>query len=243
MKKAIAVFASVFLFALFVAQGIATAGEVAAAISADDALKMMKEGNERYATDKMTHPHAGAARRQETSKGQTPFATVLGCSDSRAPVEEVFDRGIGDLFIVRVAGNVSNVDELGTAEYGAGHLHIPLIVVLGHTKCGAVTAVAKGAEVGGNIKALVSGIIPAASRSKAKGLKDDALVSDAITENVWQSITDMFAKSEEIRELVHAGKVKVVGAVYDLESGKVTWLGQHPNQAKLLGGHEEKKGH
>lgn len=239
MKRSLAIFAST----LFLMAGQAFAAEPAASVSADDALKLLKEGNERYVSGKFEHPNQTAERRQAVAKGQTPFVTVIGCSDSRAPVEEIFDRGIGDVFVVRVAGNVSDTDEVGTAEYGAGHLHTPLIVVLGHTKCGAVTAVATGAKVGGSIPKLVDNIIPAAKRSKAKGLKGDEMIADAITENVWQSITDLFTKSEEIRELVHEGKVQVIGAVYDLESGKVNWMGRHPNEAKLLAAGEGHGGH
>lgn len=231
------------LSALFLLSAPALAVESAASVTADDALRLLKEGNERYTSEKFEHPNQSAGRRQAVVKGQTPFVTVIGCSDSRAPVEEIFDRGIGDIFVVRVAGNVSDTDEVGTAEYGAGHLNTPLIVVLGHTRCGAVTAVATGAKVGGSIPKLVDNIIPAAKRSQAKGLKGDEMVADAITENVWQSITDLFTKSEEIRELVHEGKAQVIGAVYDLESGKVEWLGHHPNEAKLLAGHEKPGAH
>lgn len=213
----------------------------------DQALEMLKEGNARYVAGALTSPNVSQARRDETKGGQHPFASILGCSDSRAPIELVFDRGIGDLFVIRVAGNVSDTDEIGTVEYGAGHLGTPLIVVLGHKKCGAVTAVVKGDKVGGSIPQLVDNIIPAARRAKDKRLEGDDLINRAILENVMQSIADMLARSEEIRHLVASGKVKVVGAVYDLADGQVEWIGEHPDQAKLLGGghegHGEKKKH
>lgn len=118
----------------------------------DDALKAMREGNARFVAGKPTHPHTGMDRVADTgANGQKPIVTILGCSDSRVALERIFDLGVGDAFVVRVAGNVSDTDEIGSAEYGAGHLNTPLMVVLGHTKCGAVTAVATGAQVHGSI--------------------------------------------------------------------------------------------
>src|SRR5688572_3946938 len=112
----------------------------------DASLMLLKEGNARYASGKSQHPHLDAERRSSTvSQGQEPFATILACSDSRDPVELIFDRGVGDLFVVRVAGNVAGISELASVEYGVGHLNTPLLIVMGHTKCGAVTAVVKGA--------------------------------------------------------------------------------------------------
>lgn len=205
--------------------------------SPDEALQSLTSGNLRFALGSLQHPHQDGPRRSETvSGGQHPFATVLSCSDSRGPVELLFDQGVGDVFVVRVAGNVASVDEIGSIEYGVGHLHTPLLVVLGHTKCGAVTAVVTGAKVGPNIAALVHPIIPAAERAHHDHpeLSGDALVALAVKENVWQSVGDLLTKSEEVRELVHTGKLKVVGAVYDLEAGTVSWMGQHPQQEALL---------
>lgn len=210
------------------------AGGPGLSMTSDEALKFLQEGNERFVGGKPERPNQAAERRLSVAKGQAPFATIIGCSDSRVPVEEIFDRGIGDVFVVRVAGNVCGIDEVASAEYGAGHLHTPLIVILGHTSCGAVTAVATGAEVGGNIPKLVQEIVPAVERSRARGLTGDALVADAVVENVWQSISSLFHRSGEIGELVRDGKVRVVGAVYDLADGKVKWLGPHPLQDSLL---------
>lgn len=247
MKKSMFTVAFAIMFVLSPLAALAAdkaAAPVAAAAPAgptpDQALAMLKEGNARYMSGKLTSPNVSQGRRDETVKGgQHPFASILGCSDSRAPIELVFDRGIGDLFVIRVAGNVSDTDEIGTVEYGAGHLGTPLIVVLGHKKCGAVTAVVKGDKVGGSIPQLVDNIIPAAKRAKDKKLEGDDLINRAITENVLQSIADMLTRSEEIRHLVASGKVKVVGAVYDLVDGHVDWMGEHPDQAKLLGGGHE----
>jgi carbonic anhydrase len=206
-------------------------------ISPEQALSQLKEGNERYARWSSRHPNQGPDRRKETvDKGQKPFATILSCSDSRVPVEVVFDSGIGDLFVVRVAGNVADVDEIGSMEYGVDHLGTPVLLVLGHTRCGAVTAVAQKAEVHGSIPQLVDNIIPAVARARKAhpDLAPDGLVEEAVRENTWQSIEDTLKNSEAIRKRVREGKVKVVAAIYDLENGKVTWLGSHPNEKTLV---------
>jgi methyl-accepting chemotaxis protein/carbonic anhydrase len=205
-------------------------------ISSDEALARLKEGNSRYVAGKPIHPNQDAARRAVVAKGQTPFATVLSCADSRVPVELLFDQGIGDTFVVRVAGNVSDIDEIGTMEYGVGHLNTPLLVVLGHSNCGAVKAVLEGAQVHGSIPALVDNIAPAVVQAKAghPGAGIVALLGEAVKTNVWISIDDLFKHSAEVRDLVKGGKLKVVGAIYSLESGEVSWLGAHPEQARLL---------
>lgn len=205
-----------------------------AAPSANDVLAALKEGNARFTEGTATHPNQDAVRRTTVAGGQTPMASILSCSDSRVPVEVLFDQGLGDLFVVRVAGNVAATDEIGSIEYGVGHLNTPLLIVLGHTSCGAVKAVLEGAEVHGSIPKLVEPILPAATKAKASKLSGAALVSTAVKFNVLTSIDDIFKNSEEVRRLVKAGKLSVVGAVYDLESGKVNWLGAHPDEARLL---------
>jgi carbonic anhydrase len=216
-------------------------------VSPDAALSRLKEGNRRFRTGASVHPNLDARRLMETAgKGQAPFATILGCSDSRVPCELVFDQGVGDLFVVRVAGNVCAVDETGSIEYGVGHLGTPLLVVLGHEKCGAVTAVAIEAELEGSIPQLVEQIRPAVAEAQRMhpGLKSDALVRFALRANVIQSIEELFRRSGTTRRLVREGKVVIVGAVYDLETGEVTWLGPHPRQAALVreAGKEESPG-
>ncbi|MGC4031767.1 MAG: carbonic anhydrase [Tepidisphaeraceae bacterium] len=153
---------------------------------------------------------------------------MLSCADSRVPPEMLFDQGIGDLFVIRVAGNVAATDELGTLEYGVAHLNIPLIVVLGHTRCGAVTAVVDGAHAEGNLARLLEPIAPAAERAKHDHptLKGPALVSSAIQENVRQSIHDLTANSPVIAKAVAANRVKIVGGVYDIHGGRIEWLDQ-----------------
>lgn len=215
----------------------ALASSAGPGMAADDALKLLKDGNARYAAGQSTHPHQGADRRAETVKGgQHPIATIIGCSDSRAPLEVIFDQGVGDIFVIRVAGNVAGPDELATVEYGVGHLGTSVVLVLGHTACGAVTAAAQNAKVHGHLPFLINQIKPAVARAKAgsPAAGGDELVSKAITANVWLTMENLLRKSGELREFVAQGKVMLVGGIYDLHSGQVAWLGAHPDQGKLL---------
>jgi methyl-accepting chemotaxis protein len=227
---------------------------LAQALSPADALQRLQEGNARFASGNVQHPNQSADRRVELAKAQTPFATVLTCSDSRLPAETIFDQGLGDLFVIRVAGNVAKTDEIGSIEYGTGHLGTQLLVVLGHSSCGAVKAVAEGAEIHGNIPELVDPIVPAVEKTRAAnpGLTGAPLIAKAVEANVWQAIDNLFENSATVRDLVKAGKLKVVGAVYDLASGQIQWKGEPPELARLLaytGGagahaaHEEAAGH
>ncbi|MCW5940359.1 MAG: carbonic anhydrase [Fimbriimonadaceae bacterium] len=212
--------------------------EDTSSIGPAEAMRMLEEGHNRWVSGKPETPRTTVERVKETgSNGQKPFATILSCADSRVPVETIFDQGIGDLFVIRVAGNVADTDEIGTAEYGCGHLGTRLLVVLGHTKCGAVTAVVENAQVGGSIPALVDNITPAVKTAKAKnpGVNGKALVQCAIECNVFQSIHDLISNSSEIKHLVAQGKLKIIGAVYDIETANIQWLGEHPNQAGLIG--------
>ncbi len=199
-------------------------------------LALLKEGNIRYSSGHPNYPNADAERRHSTSaEGQQPFATILACSDSRDPVEFIFDRGIGDVFVVRVAGNVAGISEIATIEYGVNHLHTPLLVVMGHTKCGAVTAVATGAELHGYLPRLAEKIKPAVAKVKEQGTAAEELVPRAIEANIWQVISDLLRQSPDLRESAVKGHVQIVGALYDLDTGVVKWLGSHPNQKELLG--------
>lgn len=223
------------------AAGAGSASSEGPGVSADEALQQLKDGNRRFAEMKANNPNRDVKRRFDTAnEGQKPIVTILGCSDSRVPAEIVFDAGIGDLFIVRVAGNVSDVDEIGSVEYGVGHLMTPLLVVLGHEKCGAVKAVAENASVHGSIPQLVDNIKPAvdAARKLHPTLKGDAFIPFAVRANVLQSIDDLFTHSETARERAKSGELKVIGAIYDIETGKVSWIGEHPSMGRLLKGGE-----
>lgn len=195
---------------------------------------MLKEGNRRFYSGKAAYPHTGASRLAlagSEDQGKYAYATVLACSDSRAPVELIFDAGVMDIFVVRVAGNVCDADEAGSIEYGLAHVHTPVLVVLGHTQCGAVTAVTrslhgKKERLERNIPPLVENIVPAVKRAmdQHKNVHGDDVVPYAIEENVWQSIHDLFMKSPAVRNIVKEGKAVVVGAIYDVATGKVNWL-------------------
>jgi carbonic anhydrase len=200
------------------------------------ATSLLREGNTRFATGHPQYPNMDAERRHNTvAEGQQPFATVLACSDSRDPVELLFDRGVGDIFVIRVAGNVAGVSEMATIEYGVVHLNTPLLVVMGHSQCGAVTAVATGAELHGFLPKLAERIAPAVAKAKEQAATPEEIVPRAIEANVWQVIDDILRQSEEVRDLVTKGRLLVVGANYDLESGQVKWLGIHPDPKALLG--------
>ncbi len=222
---------------LILCLGFGWAAAGAPAMSADEALALLKEGNERYVSSQAQHPNQGIKSRISTAtKGQQPFAAILSCSDSRVPVEVLFDRGVGDIFVIRVAGNVANTDETGSIEYAVDHLGTPVFIVLGHTNCGAVSAVVKGADLHGNIIPIRNAIFTAVSTAKTNhpSATGEKLIDEAIRTNVWQAIEDVFRTSPITVARVKSGKLKVEGAVYDIETGAVTWMGPHPKQADLL---------
>jgi carbonic anhydrase len=185
----------------------------------DDALKQLLDGNRRFVQHKPKYPHQSAKRLQEVALSQHPFATVLSCADSRVPVELLFDAGVGDLFDIRVAGNIVTPEILGSLEYAAALLGTSLIMVLGHERCGAVTAAVKNEPLPGSIGSLVKAIKPAVSR--VKGETDD-LVDQVVVENVRYQIERMQKKSPVLTQLVANGKLKIVGGRYDLDTGTVT---------------------
>lgn len=190
-------------------------------IEADQALKKLTDGNKRYALLKQKHPNQGLKRRAEVSKGQKPFAVIVGCSDSRIPPEILFDQGLGDIFVIRVAGNIVDDVALGSIEYAVDHLNAKLVVILGHSKCGAVTATVQGGEAHGHIGSIVKAIVPAVK--KAKGKKGD-LTDNAIRINTELVTKQVKTSAPIIAKLVRAGKIKVVGAYYDIDSGLVEIL-------------------
>jgi len=178
----------------------------------------------------MRHPGVTRARLEETSKnGQKPFVAVLGCADSRVPVETIFDRGIGDIFTVRVAGNVVTDPSItGSLEYVVEHLHVPVIVVLAHTQCGAVAATASEAKITGGLVDIRDQIEPAVREVKAKypDLQGEAFIDAAAQQNAYNVKQNLLAGSEEIRELVKEGKLSIVPAIYNIRTGQVEWLSE-----------------
>jgi carbonic anhydrase len=193
------------------------------ATTADEALAELKAGNERFVKGKTVKGNQSLKRVKEVADSQHPEAVILGCSDSRVPPEVIFDEGIGDLFVVRVAGNVSEPATTGSIEYAAEHLHTPLIVVLGHHRCGAVKATAEAVgEPEGNIGAIIKELQPAVAAAKAHPGKEN-LVDDAVHENTKLVAAQLLSESPVLTHLVQEGKVKIVTAVYDLASGKIEW--------------------
>jgi carbonic anhydrase len=207
---------------------------VAGRMLRDASLMLLKEGNDRYVVGKAQHPNSSQERRVSTASGQEPFASVLACSDSRGPVELLFDRGVGDLFVVRVAGNIAGESELATLEYGIEHLNTPVLVVLGHSKCGAVTAVTKGTQLHGHLHSIAEKIQPAADKARGESTDPDDLIPRAIQANVWNTMERILRESSIIREKADAGNVHMVGAIYDIETGRVSWLGAHPAQDAII---------
>ena len=194
--------------------------EIQDSISPNRAVEMLKEGNQRF-LDKNELDRDLHLQVSQTSSGQFPFAVVLSCIDSRVPVELVLDQGVGDIFSARVAGNIINEDILGSIEYACGVAGSKAILVLGHTKCGAVTAACKDVELG-NITALLSKVKPAIANIK---LRDGEVEVEEVTKaNVHQSIKEIREKSSILADLETEGKIKIVGAVYHVEDGRVTYL-------------------
>jgi carbonic anhydrase len=192
---------------------------------ADIALQELLDGNQRYAAGRQTHPHQTTLRRQELVPHQAPFAIILGCADSRVPPEVIFDQGLGDLFVVRVAGNIVDEAVLGSLEYAAEHLKTPLLVVLGHKSCGAVRATAEilaAGQVGeGRLKYIVKAIQPAVARAeKAPG----DLLENATRFNVLSTVEQLENLAPFLSTLVQEKKLKICGMYYDLESGTVELL-------------------
>jgi len=195
--------------------------ESQAAMTPAQALERLREGNTRFATNAMK-PRDWSAKVVATASGQFPFAAVLACMDSRAPVEIVFDQGLGDVFGVRVAGNVVNDDELGSLEYAA-KVGAKLIVVLGHTRCGAVKGAIDGVKLG-NLTGLLDKIHPAVDAAKCTDPKSEACVTSVAEQNVRQSLREIRARSSYLAHDLDEGEIELVGAMYDVETGRVTFL-------------------
>jgi carbonic anhydrase len=187
----------------------------------DEALRQLMEGNQRFVARKQKSPHQDVVRLTEVAKGQKPYAAILGCADSRVPSEIVFDQGLGDLFVCRVAGNIAITEEVGSLEFGTAVLGAKILMVMGHERCGAVDATLKGASVPGQIGSLLDAIRP--SLAKAKGLPGDPL-ENACKANIAYQV-EQLKKSPVLAELITAGKLKIVGGYYDLDKGTVSLVG------------------
>lgn len=187
-------------------------------MSPKEALQTLIEGNQRFATNNSRNPNRDFKRLSEVAKVQKPFAAILSCADSRVPSEIIFDQGFGDLFVCRVAGNIATPEEIGSLEFGSLVLGSKVIMVMGHKRCGAVDATLKGAQVPGQIASLLDAIKPAVE--KAKGEPGDRLENTCKANIVAQA--EKLKSSSVISQLIEEGKLSVVGAYYDLDTGKVT---------------------
>lgn len=195
-------------------------------VTAEDALNALIEGNKRFVSENLSEKDLSKDVRVDLSQnGQHPFATILTCSDSRVAPELLFDQGLGDLFVIRDAGNVADTTEIASVEYAVEHLECPLVVVLGHEKCGAVQASIEGGEVTPNIQQVINKIQPSIDKVKAenKEVEEEELASEIENENAKETVNELL-KSTTIKELVDSGKVKLVAAKYHIESGEVEIL-------------------
>lgn len=199
----------------------AFSAEESSAPAPEEALAKLMAGNKRYSRSHLKHPHESATWRHQLAKSQHPYATILTCSDSRVPPELLFDAGLGDLFVIRVAGNIASDDVVGSTEYAVEHLGTRLVLVMGHESCGAVKATVGGGEPKTHIESLTHAIEPAVERARKL---DGDLLANAVRENV-RMVVDEIRKSKPIlAERVQNGSIKVIGAIYGLDSGIVTLI-------------------
>jgi carbonic anhydrase len=192
-------------------------------ISSDEGMQKLKEGNGRYVEDKILKPSINSLQRYELTTGQNPFAIILNCADSRVVPELIFDRGIGDLFVIRVAGNIANPSSIASIEYAVEHIGTNLIVVLGHESCGAVGAAIASypdGDNGPNLNHLISFINPAVKA------KPGAPIKEVVECNAAINATALISNSDIIRKYVDSGDLKVVPAYYGFTSGKVDFLNE-----------------
>lgn len=190
-------------------------------VNPDEALKRLVDGNKRFAQQKPLYPGQTLERLQTVAKAQYPFASILGCADSRVPSEIVFDQGLGDLFVVRMAGNVVSPTTIGSLEFATAVLGSQLIVVLGHRKCGAVAAAVKGDPLPGRIGTFVEDIKPAVDRIRNKS---GDINENAVVANVQYQVEILKETSSILSQLIRDGKLKIVGGSYNLDNGRVDML-------------------
>jgi carbonic anhydrase len=196
----------------------AAAELVPSSLSPEEALKRLMDGNQRFTGHHLEHPDQSEERVLELTQAQHPFVTVLSCADSRVTAEIIFDQGLGDIFDVRVAGNIATPEVVGSIEYAVALLGTPLLMVLGHERCGAVTAAVENKPLPGDIGTFVQAILPAVNQ--VKGMPGDA-VDNAVSANVRYQVEQVL-RSQLVRDRQQSGQLQVVGARYDLDTGAVT---------------------
>lgn len=207
-------------------------------ISAREALDRLRQGNERFVSNvRSHHVLANEARRNELAAGQEPFAIILGCSDSRVPAEIVFDQGLGDLFVIRVAGNIVASSQVGSVEFAAARFGTPLVIVLGHSQCGAVLATLEELQQpsdshSANMRSIVDRVRPSVEPLLATELRNDqeALVREAVRANIRVSVNQLRHGSKVLEQLIQSEKLYIGGAEYSLETGIVDFFDSVPTQ-------------
>ncbi|MEI8007047.1 MAG: carbonic anhydrase [Bacteroidota bacterium] len=187
-------------------------------IKPTEAKRLLAEGNARFVSGKTLHPRQNEVRRKELANSQHPFAIILGCSDSRTSPELLFDQGLGDLFVAREAGNIIDDHTTGSIEYAAEHLHVSLIVVLGHQRCGAIAAARDTSAVEGHIRSIVASLQPAVKATIGQDAEATCIA------NVWNEVVALQTSEPVMKRLIQSGEVVVVGAYYNLDTGIVTFL-------------------
>ena len=206
-------------------------------LSATDALARLRAGNKRFVSGEPNHQALPSHIRRELAEEHSPFAIILGCSDARVPAELVFDQGLGDLFVIRVAGNIVAPSQVGSVEFAAARFGTPLVVVLGHTRCGAILATLE--ELRGpthhsaNLRSIVDRVRPSVekllSQGNRRGIDEELLIGHAVRANVRASVEHLRHGSAVLEELIRAGNLMVVGAEYSLETGVVDFFEETGN--------------
>lgn len=210
-------------------------------MSAHEALELLRDGNGRFVAEKGGRETlTSRTRRRELAAGQEPFAIILGCSDSRVPAEIIFDQGLGDLFVIRVAGNIVAPSQIGSVEFAAARYGTPLVIVLGHSTCGAILATLEElqrpvADQSRNLRSIVDRVRPSVETLMAVGLDSDpdALVQQAVRANIRASVNQLRHGSEVLEQLIQNDKLLVVGAEYSLETGVVDFFYGTPQADRL----------
>lgn len=191
-------------------------------LNAEDALKKLKEGNERFVDLKLKHPDSSEKRRKEMLKGQHPFVVMLSCSDSRVPPELIFDQGLGDIFEIRNAGNVLDDHIIGSIEYAVMHCGVKLIVIMGHQDCGAIAATLSGVSETKYIKSLEDSIQPAIENCKKEGLEVNS--DNVVKAHIMQDIEELMTQDTELVKYMKEHNVKIIPAYYHLDTGVVDFM-------------------
>ena len=188
-------------------------------MNSKEVINRLKEGNERFVIDKLDGKLQDSSRRNSLTGGQDPYAIILSCADSRVVPELAFDTGLGEIFVVRVAGNIANTSSIGSIEYAVAHIGSPVLVVLGHESCGAVTAAINGGDNGYNLNHMLSHITPAMHASG-----QDASVNDVVKKNAELTAAELRTRSSIIDNAVKSGKLEILPAYYNLDTGRVDFL-------------------